>query len=589
MRDIDTGIAWRRGVAVVLVLGLGGCSTMSSEQAAPAAASIPAAPIPAGCVRADNCSADAADDAAGFLIEARELAQWAAHSRSERTAMRFWSRCAATAYRALDAPQPAEGKEAGALVTHCTDQFLQLALQRPLRGWSEGPARIDGVELTIEFRRLSPYFGGPLVLTRAQDVPVDLYTDDRLASPGFGVPLAAVAPRCDDRPLCRLLPPEGVFRWATAWIEADAGRDAPAPRLVIADPLAVGPLAVGNRRYPLAVDTSAFYARGVQRSDLQRLGIWGLLGGDEVGRRAGLYLLEDYDPNKRPIVMIHGLGSSPLAWARLSNALWGSPDLRARFQVWHVVYQTDAPLLVTRRRVQGYLDAGWSVLDPEGDDPARAGIVLIGHSLGGLISRMLCVDSGDVLWSAAFTAPPSALRGDPADVALLESTFRFEHYPGVSRAIFMAAPHRGSPTADSSFGRLFRALVGRRSPELQSLRRLAQKNPEAVREELRESYLEARLNSISTLQVSQPVRRAGESLMPVAGIPYHTIAGALPGRQPETDGVVPLASALLPGAASTRVVKSDHKVYESDEAVAEVLRILREDLAQQAAIENVEP
>jgi pimeloyl-ACP methyl ester carboxylesterase len=573
--EIDTGISWRRAVAIVIVLGLGGCSTLSSEQAAPATASMPTA-----CVPADNCFSGATDDAAGFLVEAHDLARRAARYRSERTAIRFWSRCAATAYRALSATQPADGEEAAALATHCTDQFLQLALQGSSRGWSEGPKRIGDVELTLEFRQLSPHLNGPLSLTRAQDVPMDLYGGERFASPGFGVPLAVVTPRCDDRPLCQMLPPEGVFRWATAWIEVDPGRDTPAPRLVIADPLAVGPLAVGDRRYPLAVDTSADYAKGVQTSKLQRLGIWGLLGGDEVGRRAGLYLLEDYDPNKRPIVMIHGLGSSPLAWARLSNALWGSPDLRARFQIWHVVYQTNAPLLVTRRRVQGYLDAGWRVLDPEGDDPARAGIVLIGHSLGGVISRMLCVDSGDVLWSAAFTAPPSALRGDPADLALIESAFRFEHYPGVSRAIFIAAPHRGSPRADSGFGRLFRALVGRRAPELQSLRRLAQENPEAVREKLRESYLEARLNSISTLQVAQPVRRAGESLMPVAGIPYHTIAGVLPGRQPETDGVVPLASALLPGAASTLVVNSGHKVYESDEAVAEVLRILREDLAQ---------
>ena len=65
--------------------------------------------------------------------------------------------------------------------------------------------------------------------------------------------------------------------------------------------------------------------------------------------------------------MIHGLGASPLVWARLSNAVWGDADLRARFQVWHVVYPTEAPLLVARRRVKGYLDAGWQVLDPERD------------------------------------------------------------------------------------------------------------------------------------------------------------------------------------------------------------------------------
>ena len=404
---------------------------------------------------AEDCTAKA-DDAAQFLIEAHQWAQRAMRSRSDGATIKFWSSCAATAYRALGTTQAAVGEKAAALATQCTDEFLKLALQSSSRRWSEGLTQIGNLSLTVEFRGLSPYLNGPLAIARAQDVPVRFVGGTRYFNPGFGVPLAVMTPRCDDRPLCNLLPPEGVFRWATAWFEADPARDASMPRLVIADPLTVSALAFGDRRYPLAIDTSAFYLKGVQTSKLSRMGVWGLLGGDEVRRRAGLYLLEDYDPNKRPIVMIHGLGSSPLVWARLSNAVWGSPDLRARFQVWHVVYPTEAPLLVARRRVKGYLDAGWQVLDPEGDDPARSGVVLIGHSLGGVISRLLSVDSGDDLWSAAFTVPPSALRGEPADIEMLESIFRFQPYPGISRAIFLGAPHGGSPSADNWFGRLFR-------------------------------------------------------------------------------------------------------------------------------------
>ena len=514
------------------------------------------------------------------LIGCRAMPPESAAESAASAAMEHWTHCAVSAYRALGAAEAAVAAEAAALATRCTDAFLKLALRPSSRRWSQGPMRLGDTELTVELRGLSPYLEGPLALARAQDVPVDLFGGERHASPGFGVPLVVVTPRCQDRPLCQLLPPEGVFRWATAWIEAEPEDNPSAPRLVIADPLAAGPLVVGDRRYPLALDTSAFYARGVSTSKLRQLALWGLLGDDQVGRRAGLYLLEDYDPNKRPVVMIHGLGSSPLAWARLSNALWGSPDLRARFQIWHLVYQTNAPLLVTRRRLQGYLDAAWQVLEPEGDDPARAGMVLIGHSLGGVLSRMLCVASGEVLWWAAFTVPPETLRGDPADLEAVESTFRFQPYPGVSRAIFIAAPHRGSPTADRWVGRLFRTLVGRRVPEMQSLGRIASENPEAVREELRATYQQADLNSIATLQTSQPVRRAGETLLPAAGIPYHTIAGVLPGRQPATDGVVPLASALLPSATSTLVVESGHNVHQSAAAVAKVLRILRADLAR---------
>ena len=120
-----------------------------------------------------------------------------------------------------------------------------------------------------------------------------------------------------------------------------------------------------------------------------------------------------------------------------------------------------------------------------------------------------------------------------------------------------------------------RALVGRRAPEIQSLRRLARDHPEAVQEELRNAYQQGDLNSISTLQAAQPVRRAGQSLMPVAGISYHVISGVLQGRLPETDGAVPLSSTLLSGASSTLVVDSGHNVYDNDLAIAEVLRILR--------------
>lgn len=116
-------------------------------------------------------------------------------------------------------------------------------------------------------------------------------------------------------------------------------------------------------------------------------------------------------------------------------------------------------------------------------------------------------------------------------------------------------------------------------PEIRGLRTIAQQNPEAVQPDLRPVYERGAINSISTLQRKQPVRIAGEKLLPRAGIPYHTIAGVLPGTQPPSDGAVPLDSANIPGAASTLVLASDHQIYDDPDAVAEVLRILHEDLA----------
>jgi hypothetical protein len=122
-------------------------------------------------------------------------------------------------------------------------------------------------------------------------------------------------------------------------------------------------------------------------------------------------------------------------------------------------------------------------------------------------------------------------------------------------------------------------LVGHRTPELQPLRRVALAHPEAIQDDVREAYQQARLNSIFTLRVAQPVRRAAEVLLPAAGIAYHTIAGSLPGENPPGDGIVPIASAELPGAASTLIVESDHRLYQNEEAIDEIVRILHDDRA----------
>jgi pimeloyl-ACP methyl ester carboxylesterase len=303
-----------------------------------------------------------------------------------------------------------------------------------------------------------------------------------------------------------------------------------------------------------------------------------LLGIRDGDRDVGLYLCEPYDPDRRTILMIHGLGGNATAWEHLTQAIEGSQDLHACFQVWHLVYNSNAPMLVVRRRAQSYLDEAWCRLDPDGHARARSGMVLIGHSLGGVVARMLCVDSGDTLWTAAFTVPHHAVLDDELAAQVVE-VFRFQPYPGVGRAVFLAAPHKGSPNADRWLGRLVGTLLGGRTTEIQRLRSLVRDRPEMVHDQLRDTYQRARVNSVSTLQVSQPVRRASEALLPHDGIPYHIIAGALPGTFPPGDGVVPLSSALLPGSASTLVLRAGHDLYDKGEVVAEILRILREDMA----------
>ena len=310
-----------------------------------------------------------------------------------------------------------------------------------------------------------------------------------------------------------------------------------------------------------------------------RVALRGLVGGAHAVDRAGIHLPQGYDADKHPLVMLHGLCSSPLIFSRLTEAIARDAELHARFQPWHVLYQTNVPTLVARHRVRGYLVCAMEALDPGRVAAARKDLVLIGHSFGGVIARLLCAESGETLWNAAFTVPPADINARAADVRAVEDVFRFSPCPGVTRAIFLATPHRGSPRAMTALGRVTRLLVGRRTSEIDTLRRVALADPEAVRPELRAHYRHGAVNSVTSLQVTQPVRVASESLLPRAGIAYHTIAAALPGRTPETDGLVPLDSALLDGARSTLVVPGDHHLYNDPAAIDEVLRILHESLA----------
>ncbi|MGC1547783.1 MAG: alpha/beta hydrolase [Rhodanobacter sp.] len=348
-------------------------------------------------------------------------------------------------------------------------------------------------------------------------------------------------------------------------------------RLVVQSPDVQSEHVVGTQHYRLAEDLSAPYAQLLEHTKLRRLAWWGLIGGEEVGRRAGLFLLDEYDPAKTPVIMIHGLASSPVIWARLSNAIMGDAELHRHYQIWHVVYQTNAPLLVDRHRIQSYLDTAWQILDPRGDAPARQHGVFVGHSLGGVISRLLCAESTPALWSAAFTVPLSDLHASAADLALLGSTFQFTPYPGIDEAIFMASPQRGSPEAGEWLGRVAQSLAWRHIPELSALERITSKNPQDIQPGLLQSFRLGRLSSVTSLLPDQPVSRVDEQLMPVPGVRYHTIAGVIVGHDPPGDGYVPLSSALLPGAASTLIVHADHHGVPNDpEAITAVLDILRQ-------------
>ncbi|RDS83528.1 alpha/beta hydrolase [Dyella monticola] len=530
----------------------------------------------------------------GLSVEALlEKAQsWetdAIRAQSAQAQAYAWLQCATLAHDAMRATEAAKETAAGLLATQCSRAFFDLVAQGGPIDVAQGRTTLEGIPVRVEFRGMPDSLGKSAYLEPADQVSMLPLANVRYHHAGFGVPLVAFALPCSDRAICRLYPPEGVFRPATLWLEAASGTGAydDMPVLVLQNPVLQPEHTAGTNRYELAEDASAPYAQLLERTRLKRLAWWGMIGGAEVGKRSGLFLLDDYDPNKIPIIMIHGVAGSPLIWARLSNAIMGDPELHRRYQIWHIVYQSNAPLLVERYRVQHYIDEAWSVLDPSNQAPARRGVVLIGHSMGGVIARLLCAQSTPAVWSAAFTEPLEGLHADAADLRALKDIFEFEPYPGVNEIIFMAAPQRGSPAAEGLLGRMVGLLAWRNIEEMAAVMRIVGQNPKAIQPALQAMFKVGHITSITSLRPDEPVTLADEKLMPAPGVRYDTIAGVLPGITPPGDGYVPLSSALLPGSTTTLIIRSDHKVPDRPEAIADVLKILRAHAKQIASTESL--
>ena len=72
-------------------------------------------------------------------------------------------------------------------------------------------------------------------------------------------------------------------------------------------------------------------------------------------------------------------------------------------------------------------------------------MVLVGHSMGGLLTKMMASEAGDRLWRVVSDRPDTELRGERGDVELFRSGLFFAARPEVRRVVYIATPHRGQP------------------------------------------------------------------------------------------------------------------------------------------------
>ena len=391
----------------------------------------------------------------------------------------------------------------------------------------------------------------------------------RLTRDGAGAALVVV--RREQAPQIPLgFAPPRVYTAVTA-VAQFTGREC---EIEFIDPLATETVSISGRTLPLHADFTAPIALGLSREHPEKIGFAAMLNPEKFAYTERFIQVQPYDPNKIPVVFVHGLQDTPVAWVPMVNALWSDPVLRRNYQVCVFSYPSGYPIPYSALLLRRELDA----LDRT--FPHHRPIVLIGHSMGGIISRLMITDSGgDKLWRYFFGKSPAQTKLSPESKALVEEALIFKPRRDVARVIFISTPHRGSVIAENPIGRIGSSLIRKSVQYMNAGREILQAS--VVQEDPTVLKLNRLPNSIDTLAPNDPFLKELNTLPMAKRIPYHSIIGDRGrGDTPNSsDGVVPYWSSHLDGAESEKIVPSGHGAQHSPQAIAEVLRILNEHIA----------
>lgn len=387
------------------------------------------------------------------------------------------------------------------------------------------------------------------------------YVKDDVTKDGIGAPLVAVRHLTVEQAATLFTAP-AIYYGVTGFVEFEGSRCV----VSIRDPLAAETVTVNGHTYPMAANFTASLAMVLAQEKPQKLGLVRLLVPEKYAATARVARMEPYNPNKSVVLFVHGLMDTPATWVPMLNDLRADKDIRANYQFWFYSYPSGYPYPYSALILRQELDA------IEKRFPLRKPMVLVGHSMGGCISRTLITDAGTKLWIEGFGKPPAQTEMPAESKRLLEQALIFKHRPEVGRVIFMSTPHRGSDMASNPLGRIGSMLVRTPSKLLNignTIRAAATADPAALQ-------LKRLPNSVDTLAPNNRFVVAINEIPTTPGIPVHTILGDRgKGDSPNsTDGVVAYWSSHFDGAESERIVPSNHSSPLNPQAIAEVHRIL---------------
>ena len=438
--------------------------------------------------------------------------------------------------------------------------------------------------------------------------------ENRCAQEGIGVPVIAFRKAGTVRPEEKYYPPEHTFpmtlflrpnpKGASPHRGDRSPLDGPEAILEFRDPVVSPTVSVGRVNAPLAYDLTLALAYQFNDPKSYLLGTVGLTDPEDFakplpgeggnGRHLkGLYLIEPYAPEKIPVVMIHGLWSSPLTWLEMVNALESIPEIRENCQFWFYFYPSGIPWWVSADDLRQELRTLRKTLDPRGENAQLQEMVLVGHSMGGLIARLQVAESGDAVWRLVSDRPLDDFPEEQRE--RLRSWFYFEPDQSIRRVVTIATPFKGSDSANRFTRWLAEkaitlpkqvewtaALVGKVGKGKNSDENDENANPKSAPQ--KESLLTIQ-NSIDSLAPETPFFSLLESLETPSAVAFNNIVGVAE-TEPFSDkivgdGVVDYRSAHLDGLESELTVPARHMTVQTDPAsIRETARILHEHIYQ---------
>ena len=354
---------------------------------------------------------------------------------------------------------------------------------------------------------------------------------------------------------------KGIPAAVTATLDFKRNDATLALRRPFRQPMAV----VEGKIRPLAADFSAPVGYYQPPPNLLFVSLMAMLRSSQYMDKTGLYFLQPYDPDRIPLVFVHGLFSTPFDWVQTINGLQADPEIRKHYQFWVFGYPTGNPILYSALRLREELARVDKLY------PNHRPYVVVGHSMGGMLTQMQVITTTKPMWEKALGETAKGIFRQNSNDSLIVRATIFKANPRIKRVVFICTPHRGSKMASSGLGRFGTSLIALpfniasamtdalTSAELVQLTGSSKRLP----------------NSITGLKPSNPALPVVNSV-PIT-VPYHSIIGDR-GKDhcPDcTDGVVPYWSSHLEGAQSEVIVPGPHGACELPETIAELDRILR--------------